>query len=102
MDAPEVSTEDLAAASNAGAVIVDVRTTEEWETGHVPDARHIPLDELGARWQAEIPADQRIFVICAVGGRSMKAATALVEAGIDAVSVAGGTKQWAEEGRPLQ
>ena len=39
-------------------------------------------------------------MICASGGRSLTAATALVNAGYHAVSVAGGTKGWIEQGRP--
>ena len=101
MDAPEVTVADLADARDAGAEVLDVRTDEEWNEGHIPGARHIPLDQLGERWE-ELPGDQRIYVVCASGARSMKAATALVGAGIDAVNVAGGTKQWAEEGRPIE
>ncbi len=101
MDAPEVTTDDLAAAVEVGAVVLDVRTPEEWAGGRVPGAVHIPLDELSARWE-ELPGDQRIYVVCAAGGRSLRAATALAGAGVDAVSVAGGTKQWAEEGRPIE
>lgn len=101
MDAPEVTTEELAEAHAAGAVVVDVRNDDEWSTGRVPGARHIPLDQLPARWE-ELPKDERIWVVCAVGGRSLKAATALVEAGLDAVSVAGGTKQWIDEGRAVE
>jgi rhodanese-related sulfurtransferase len=102
MDAPEVSTEDLAAASASGAVIVDVRTTEEWDRGHVPGARHIPLDELADRWEAELPDDETIYVVCHTDGRSRAAASALVRAGAEAVVVVGGTAKWAEEGRPLE
>jgi rhodanese-related sulfurtransferase len=102
-DAPEVTTDDLAAArdTDPAAVVVDVRTDAEWAEGRVPGAIHMPLDQLGERWE-ELPRDQRIYVMCAAGGRSMKAATALIGAGVDAVSVAGGTKQWAEDGRPLE
>jgi rhodanese-related sulfurtransferase len=100
-DPPEVTTADLAAALEQGAVVVDVRTDEEWNAGHVPGALHLPLDQLGERWE-ELPKDQRLYMICAVGGRSQRAAAALIDAGVDAVNVAGGTKQWAEEGRPLE
>lgn len=98
-DAPEVTTADLAAVPDA--LVVDVRTDEEWSTGHIPGAVHMPLDQLQARWE-ELPKDKRLYMICAGGGRSMKAATALVDAGLDAVNVAGGTMRWIEEGRPVE
>jgi rhodanese-related sulfurtransferase len=100
-DAPEVTTEDLAAARERGAVVVDVRNEDEWVGGHVPGALHIPMGELASRWE-EIPRGDRVYVICAVGGRSLRAAKALIDAGVDAVSVAGGTIQWADEGRPIE
>jgi thioredoxin 1 len=81
------------------AVVLDVRNPDEYESGHVPGAKLIPLGELAGR-QDEIPDGDPIYVICASGGRSLTAATALVNAGYHAVSVAGGTKGWIEQGRP--
>jgi rhodanese-related sulfurtransferase len=101
MSSLEVTTDELATAHAQGAEVLDVRTDDEWATGRVPGARHIPLADLPARWE-ELPRDQRIYVVCAVGARSLRAAQALVEAGIDAVSVTGGTKQWIEEGREIE
>jgi rhodanese-related sulfurtransferase len=101
--APEVTTAELAAARDAGdAFVLDVRRPDEYAAGRVPGVHLLPLNELAARWEAEIPKDQRIWVICAVGGRSVTAAKALIGAGIDAVSVAGGTRRWAEEGREIE
>jgi thioredoxin 1 len=96
----EVDLDTFAAALEAGATVVDVRRPDEFVTAHVPGARLIPLEELGERLH-EIPRDQRVYVICAVGARSLAAAEALASAGWDAVSVAGGTDRWAEEGRPV-
>jgi rhodanese-related sulfurtransferase len=102
MDAPEVTTDELAAALDAGAVVVDVRTDDEWAAGHVPGIRHIPLDELPDRWEAELPDDEKIYVVCHTDGRSRAAASALIRAGADAVVVVGGTAKWVEEGRPVE
>ncbi len=98
--APEVTTDELAAALDSGAYVLDVRRDEEFAEKHVPGVVLIPMDQLGARVD-ELPTDREVWVICAVGGRSLKAATALRGAGIDAVSVAGGTNKWVEEGRPF-
>ena len=99
--APEVDLDELSAALADGAPLIDVRTREEYATARVPGARLIPLDELSARVD-EVPRNGRVYVICAVGGRSLAAATALKNAGYDAVSVAGGTIRWVEEGRPAE
>ena len=99
--APEVDTAELATALAGGAVLVDVRRADEYEVVHVPGAVLIPLPELGQR-TGEVPSGQRVYVICATGARSLAAAEALNRAGWDTVSVAGGTKAWAQEGRPVE
>ncbi|MEY2478150.1 MAG: hypothetical protein QOG87_3465 [Actinomycetota bacterium] len=99
--APEVGLDELAKAIDEGAVVVDVREVDEYAEAHVPGVRLIPLSEFQQRWE-EIPGDGPVYVICAVGGRSMKAATALRQAGIDAFNVAGGTNAWKGEGRPIE
>jgi rhodanese-related sulfurtransferase len=100
-DVPEVDLDTLAAALAEGAPLIDVRTPEEYAEVRVPGARLIPLDQLGTR-TGEVPKDQRVYVVCALGGRSLAAATALREAGWDAVNVTGGTHRWVEEGRPTE
>ena len=98
---PEVTTAELAAALDSeGAFVLDVRRADEYAEKHLPGVVLIPLDELGARVD-EVPTDRTVWVVCAVGGRSLKAAHALRGVGIDAVSVAGGTNRWVEEGRPF-
>jgi len=96
----EVDVDILAEAHAQGAVVLDVRNPDEYEAGHVPGAKLIPLGELGAR-QDEIPDGDPIYVVCASGGRSLTATKAMVQAGYRAVSVAGGTKAWVETGRPV-
>jgi rhodanese-related sulfurtransferase len=97
----EVTTDELAAALGDGAFVLDVRRQEEWVEKRIPGVTLIPMDQLGSRVD-ELPTDQRIWVVCAVGGRSLKAAAALIESGRDAVSVSGGTNKWVEEGRPFE
>jgi len=80
--------------------VLDVRNADEYAAGHVSGAVLIPLNELGGR-VAEIPDGDPLYVICAVGGRSLTAAQALVRAGYSALSVAGGTKAWVKSGRPV-
>lgn len=96
----EVDLETFAEAHAAGATVLDVRNRDEYETAHVPGAVLIPLTELVPR-QDEIPQGDPLYVICAVGGRSLTAAKALVDAGYRAVSVSGGTNGWIERGGPV-
>ena len=93
----EVDLETFAEAHAAGATVLDVRNPDEYETAHVPGAVLIPLGELAER-QDEVPQADPLYVICAVGGRSLAATKALVDAGYNALSVAGGTNGWIERG----
>lgn len=91
---------DAFAARPPGSPVIDVHEPAEYLAGHVPDAVLIPLGELGARI-GQVPQGRTVSVICASGNRSLRAAEALVTAGYDAVSVAGGTSAWARSGRPI-
>ncbi len=95
-----MQTEVPAAGVPDGAWLLDVREDDEWAAGHAPEARHIPIGQLGAR-TAEIPQDQDIYVICRSGGRSGRAAQALSGAGWTAINVAGGMQDWAAAGKPM-
>ncbi len=90
----------LAAARADGAVVVDVRGSEDYVVGHVPGARLIPLADLPGR-AGELPRRGRVYVVCASGSRSAVAADWLANAGFDAVSVSGGTDAWRSAGFPL-
>jgi rhodanese-related sulfurtransferase len=60
----EVSREELLRRTRSGEVVVlDVRPSEEYAAGHIPDALSVPLHELGGRL-AEIPGDQEIVAYC--------------------------------------
>lgn len=97
---PDVSVDAARARADAGAVMLDVRETDEWQAGHVDGALWIPMGEIAAR-QDELPGDRALVVICRSGARSGKVAAALVQAGYDAVNVAGGMKAWAAAGHPF-
>lgn len=99
-DVPEVDLDQLDEARAGGAAVVDVRQPEEYDGGHVPGARLIPLSEVAGR-VGEVPTDVPVYVICLSGSRSAKATEFLRRQGVDARNVAGGTKAWAESGRPL-
>lgn len=95
----ETDLTDLAAAHAAGATVVDVREPDEYAAGHVPGAVNIPLSQVPAR-TGEVP-DTRVYVVCASGNRSRSATDALRAAGVDAVSVRGGTRGWVQDGHAV-
>ncbi len=84
----------------ADVVLVDVREPDEWAAGHAPDAQHIPLGEVGARYE-EIPRDRDVYLICRSGARSARAAQALAGAGWTTLNVADGMHGWQAAGRPM-
>lgn len=96
----EVTLNELEAAIAAGAHVVDVRENDEFETGHVPNAHHIPLNEIPEALD-RIPRDQQVWLVCKSGGRSMRACDYLEAQGFDVVSVAGGTDGWVASGRAV-
>jgi rhodanese-related sulfurtransferase len=97
---PEIDLPAFAAAQADGAFVLDVREPFEYVAGHVPGAVLLPMAYVRAQL-GELPKGGRIYVICASGNRSLTAAGWLRAAGIDAVSVAGGTGGWTSQGRPV-
>ena len=84
-------------------ILVDVRSPQEFSSGHVPGAKNIPIDQLASR-ESELEAHKSgdVYVICAVGGRSAAASKSLAGKGFHAVNVAGGTKAWTAAGYPTE
>jgi rhodanese-related sulfurtransferase len=80
--------------------LLDVREPWEYQAGHVPGARLIPLGELEAR-VTEVPREQPVLVICHSGQRSLAAAGYLQQLGYAVSNVDGGTAAWIELGYPL-
>ena len=97
----EISRAEAREMLEEGAQLVDVRADHEWEAGHLPGAVHIALPELPARAE-EIDKDRPVILYCRGGNRSAMAATALAEAGYDAVKLSEGAVGWEEEGLPFE
>ena len=76
-------------------VILDVRTEEEYQEGHVPGAIVIPNETISREPLEELPdMDQEILVYCRSGNRSAQAAKKLAEAGYTQVYDFGGIIDW--------
>lgn len=95
----ETSVDELATSGWEPGRLVDVRSTEEFDAGHVPGAHHVPLEDVLADPGRFGP--EPVQMICQSGGRSAMAAEAVEQAGTPAVSVAGGTSAWIESGRAV-
>jgi sulfur-carrier protein adenylyltransferase/sulfurtransferase len=87
-----------------GALLVDVRSDEEWKIAHIPGALHVPMSQLESRLPELAPDRRRpIITYCAVGARSFRALPTLDQLGYeDAVSMAGGIAAWQELGHPVE
>ena len=97
---PEIDLRSFAGAHADGAFVLDVREPFEYVTGHVPGAELLPMAHVHTR-VGDLPKGEPVYVICASGNRSRTAASWLRAAGIDAISVAGGTGGWASQGLPI-
>lgn len=100
MDVPEIDVESLERFLAAGAPLIDVRQPDEYVEVHVPGAVLIPLGQVPERVD-EVPRDVPVYVICRSGNRSRTASAFLIEQGVDATNVAGGTLAWLQAGKPV-
>ena len=72
--------------STPGAVLLDVRTPEEYRAGHIPGAQNLPLDRLDTIAE---PAGSPLFVYCRSGARSAQAKARLARAGYSVTDLGG-------------
>ena len=87
--------------STGAATVFDVRTRVEWDRGHIPEAKHLPLGELPDRI-GTLPQGSPVVVHCQGGGRSAIAASLLRMHGVDQVlNLAGGFNEWSGAGLPV-
>ena len=97
-----VSVQQLHAAANQGALVLDVREPFEFAEGRVPGSLLVPLDTVAARAD-EFPKDEPVYVVCRSGNRSLLAARTLAEAGhTDVRNVEGGMIAWAAARLPVE
>ena len=80
--------------------VIDVRELDEYVSGHIPGAIHIPLSTIPVR-QNEIDKSKTQYLICEAGGRSAQAGKFLEELGFEVVNIAGGTGALRQIGAPL-
>ncbi len=103
-EAPSISAAELQSRREAGAAptVIDVRTPEEYASGHIPGAVNIPFDEVAKRI-ADVDAPHGVALYCMVGPRARKGEAALLEAGYETVfHLEGGLAAWQAAGLPVE
>ena len=84
--------------TQTGYIILDTRTQEEYDEGHIPGAILIPYDEVAQKAEGVLTdKNQLILVYCRSGRRSKIAAQALVELGYTNIREFGGIIDWPYE-----
>jgi rhodanese-related sulfurtransferase len=85
-------------------IILDVRTPDEFNAGHLKGA--VNFNWNGADFQSaveKLDKNKKVFVYCAVGGRSAKAKVAMQKAGFKQVhNMLGGIEAWKKDSLPLE
>ncbi len=91
---PQVDVEAILAAPPAEQpFLLDVRTSQEFASGHIPGSVNVPLDELRSRTN-ELPRERKIAAYCQVGQRGYLATRILLQSGFSGVNVSGGYKTY--------
>jgi rhodanese-related sulfurtransferase len=103
---PEISTNELSAILNNGAVpnLIDVRTEKEWRTERIHGTVNIPITHLASQLN-DLPFELSIpvVVICRSARRSIPAVRVLKEHGYEQVfQLQGGMIAWRNAGFPVQ
>jgi molybdopterin/thiamine biosynthesis adenylyltransferase/rhodanese-related sulfurtransferase len=97
----EVDPSEVAELMHEGVAIIDVRETDEFASGHLPGAKHVPRSYLETRIEGVVPdRSAQVIVYCASGNRSAYATRTLTdELGYEHVrSMTGGITLWKDRG----
>jgi rhodanese-related sulfurtransferase len=101
--ATHVSAADAVRLINKGALVIDVRKPEEYQAGHIVNARNVPVDRVQQGDDAIAKKKDKILLaVCADGATSGRAAGHLRKAGYEnAFSLKGGLAGWRADNLPL-
>lgn len=88
--------------SRDDVAVIDVREPHEYNAGHVPGAKLIPVNSVFAR-REELPKDKEIIFVCGIGQRSALACEMAAAAGLSGLyNLEGGTEGWIKAGLPVE
>lgn len=98
-----VSPADAVRLINKGALVIDVRTPEEFQSGHIVNARNIALEKIQSEGDPVNKQKNKVLLtVCANGTGSGRAAALLRKAGYGSTfSVKGGLTGWLAENLPV-
>jgi len=100
--ATHVSAADAVRLINRGALVIDVRKPEEYQTGHIVNARNVPVERVQQGDEINKKKDKILLAVCADGMSSGRAAGHLRKAGYEnAFSLKGGLAGWRADNLPL-
>jgi len=90
--------------NSANAVLLDVRETQEYEGGRLPNAVHVPLSQLESRGSELARSSGRpVVAYCMSGNRSRMAGKALARVGFKEIyNLRGGYRAWKDAGLPVE
>jgi rhodanese-related sulfurtransferase len=86
----KITTVDYSELMDKGAVIIDVRTPQEYDNGHIKGSKNLPLAELSHRLKSVSDKDKNYIVVCASGMRSASAKSMMKRNGYQHVYNGGG------------
>jgi phage shock protein E len=90
----EISLTQINKNIQTGAVVIDVRTPQEYETEHANNAINLPLDEIQNGKLPEVAKESFVYLYCRSGNRASQAKALLEQAGFEKVINIGGLNQW--------
>ncbi len=89
------------AALTRGETVIDVRTAQEFDAGHIPGAAFIPLFAVPMR-MSELNRHRPVYVVCESGARGFQASQYLNEHGYEVYNLDGGMGAWRAAGQRTQ
>jgi rhodanese-related sulfurtransferase len=102
-NAKHVSATEATQMINQKAQILDVRTTEEFASGHIRQSKSLPVQSLAQLLPAaKLKQDKPVLIVCASGMRARRAAAVLTKEGFTDIAILdGGLKTWLDAQLPL-
>ena len=102
-----IGTDDAKHMIEAGAHVIDVQQPDEWNRGHIPEAELVPLNGIYSFGKAlkdlNLPEDEDVIFVCAMGQRSASASEIAMVAGLKKVyNLANGMHGWVARRYPIE